>query len=218
MSSELNDRRLGLSTSRKEMVSKLGLVPDLEVDAHDYEPSPWGQLTDAMLTVGLAPSEAILVDIGAGKGRVLVEGLSLGFRRVVGIEASPRLCEQARRNLTHFASEERGRWQVVAADAAAWPLPDPPLVLYLFNPFGGARTRRLAAAVEQRLQRSSRDVWVVHYMPEHRAAWREAPGLRCVELRRDRLILTRPTRGVSNADDSGASPSGDPDSSRAAAR
>ena len=108
----LSDRELGISTARKEKVHRLDLPPEVARHAHDYEPSPYGVLPDALLTIPLEPAETTFVDIGAGKGRVLTEALHHGFRRVVGLEASSRLAALAKENLQKLPNAERAEIRV----------------------------------------------------------------------------------------------------------
>src|SRR5262245_24487752 len=53
------------------------------------------------------PKACTFLDIGAGKGRVLLIACQYGFEKVVGIEFSPQLCAIARKNIETFRSEER---------------------------------------------------------------------------------------------------------------
>jgi SAM-dependent methyltransferase len=186
----LSDRLLGISTARKEKVHRLDLSPEVARHAHDYEPSPYGVLPDALLTIPLEPAETTFVDVGAGKGRVLAEALHHGFRRVIGLEASTRLVRLAKENLRGLDGVERA--EVLEVDATAWSLPDEPLVVYLFNPFGHAAHDRFAAQVELRIRRCDAPLWVVHHQPEHRDAWARAPSLRGVEYESRRMILRGP--------------------------
>lgn len=183
----LSDRLLGISTTRKERARSLDLPPDVAAEAHDYEPSPYGVLIDALLSIPIEPADFTFVDVGCGKGRVLAEALQHGFARVIGLEASTRLAAVAQENLQKL--EDRDRAEVWVGDASAAALPDEPLVVYLFNPFGRAAHDRFARRVEERIQRSAEALWVVHYLPEHKDAWRSAPSLRAVDDEARRMIL-----------------------------
>jgi ubiquinone/menaquinone biosynthesis C-methylase UbiE len=70
----------------------------------------------------LLPGE-VVVDIGTGRGELLVAALDAGAARAVGIEYSDAAITLARQTLAvHDVAPERG--EVVAADARAIPLPD----------------------------------------------------------------------------------------------
>jgi SAM-dependent methyltransferase len=50
------------------------------------------------------PTQGTFVDLGCGKGRVLMIASEFGFRRVVGVEFCAELCRQARANASCFGS------------------------------------------------------------------------------------------------------------------
>jgi len=76
------------------------------------------------------------VDVGCGKGRVLMLAALQGFDTIIGIEFAPLICQIAEQNLARFSSRRPAKWSVVNADATAIDLPsDAPLLIYCFNPF-----------------------------------------------------------------------------------
>lgn len=52
------------------------------------------------------PKGKVLVDIGSGKGRVLLVASEFGFREARGIEFSPKLCAIAKENLEIFKAKK----------------------------------------------------------------------------------------------------------------
>lgn len=92
------------------------------------------------------------IDIGAGMGRAVLLASEMPFHRVVGVELHPTLAGIARRNLQRWRAIDRvhAPTQIRCCDAAEFPLPAGPCLLFLFNPFGKAVLRRL-------LQRVARD-------------------------------------------------------------
>lgn len=120
------DRRLGIDTIPNHPEVKRG-------DSRGYMPAPWGTLSAI-----LEPNECggTFVDVGCGKGRILIEALALGFDRVIGIEYDPELCRVARANV--------GRAEIIVEDALKAPLPTGSFVAALFNPFERETFRRFA--------------------------------------------------------------------------
>jgi SAM-dependent methyltransferase len=126
-------------------VDTTGIVPleTLVIDSHNkshgirYQPSDPDAFRALIASLDEPLDELTFVDLGAGKGRTLLIASELGFRRVVGVEFAHELCDIARRNVAAYpASAARGDGvQVVCADAAHWPLPDAPLLLYVYNAF-----------------------------------------------------------------------------------
>jgi SAM-dependent methyltransferase len=95
------------------------------------------------------PSGAIevttFVDLGAGMGRAALLASELCFKAVVGVELHPTLTRIARKNVSIWrsAGRERARIRVFEADAVEFALPEGPVLVFLFNPFGAPVLRRL---------------------------------------------------------------------------
>ncbi|MEQ1502502.1 MAG: class I SAM-dependent methyltransferase [Myxococcota bacterium] len=134
-------------------------------DLGNYEPTPVSVVEAALAAVPIAPATATFVDLGSGKGRVVLLASRRPFQRVVGIERRPRLHAAATRNLAAFTA--RGGpiapVELVCGDAAALPVPDGRVVVWLFNPFAGD----VLVPVLDRLV--GRDVWIVYVVPSHLA-------------------------------------------------
>jgi SAM-dependent methyltransferase len=80
--------------------------------------------------------EFTFVDVGCGKGRVLMLAALQGFDTIIGIEFAPLICQIAEQNLAHFSGPRPARWSIVNADATAADLPSGvPLLIYSFSPF-----------------------------------------------------------------------------------
>lgn len=82
-------------------------------------------------------SKYTFIDVGCGKGRVVLLASQLGFNRVIGVEFSPWAVEMAVDNIRTFRGNRSGlgSCSIVAADALEYQLPNEPLVLYFGNPF-----------------------------------------------------------------------------------
>ena len=85
------------------------------------------------------PRDSVFVDLGAGKGRMLLLAAQSGcFRKVVGVEFSGELCRTAERNIRRFQRHYAGNVtvEVVHADAADYEVQPDQNVFFMFNPFG----------------------------------------------------------------------------------
>lgn len=180
------DRRYGTNTS--------GLVRPDDWESADeitrsqgvgYVPSP-PQLTRYMLRSLPADSAAFtFVDVGCGKGRVVLVASEFPFRRVIGIELSPWLCGIAQENLTQFRSRRRRcpNLEVQCAEATTWPLPEGDLVLHLYHPFGADVLRRFLAHVSASLEESPRRIALLYLRVsrEVREVFEEFPAFQLVQ-------------------------------------
>jgi SAM-dependent methyltransferase len=118
------------------------------------------------------------IDLGSGKGRTLLMASDYPFRRIIGVELLPSLHEIAQENFRHYKNESQRCFALesICADATDFPLPEDPLVIFLFNPFPESGMRKVVANLEQSLRAHPRPVYVLYHNPllEHvlSASWR----------------------------------------------
>jgi hypothetical protein len=111
------------------------------------------------------------IDIGAGMGRAVLLGAEMPFHKVLGIELHPTLARIARRNLQHWRACGRvhAPSRIHCRDAADFPLPTGPTLLFLFNPFGATVMRRLLKRVAADLAQHPRAVDLLYVNNEQEA-------------------------------------------------
>jgi hypothetical protein len=152
------DRRLGVNTRG---------YSDLR-----YEPTPADVFREMMGKIPFDPRDFVFVDFGSGKGKVVMLAAHYPFRRVVGVELWEDLHRIALENLASFRERNDCAAEVTSLrmDAADFPLPDEPLVLYFFNPFPEAVLTRVLSNLGDSLARAPRRVFVLFYGPVRRGA------------------------------------------------
>jgi SAM-dependent methyltransferase len=115
------------------------------------------------------PRECVFVDIGSGKGRVLLIAAQYGFRKVVGVEFSPALCVIARANIERFRAKSklRSAVEVVEGDAAAYQFAADDCVLFMFNPFDGYILTKVVRNLGDSLRKHPRRLCVIYNTPRY---------------------------------------------------
>jgi SAM-dependent methyltransferase len=161
----LIERRLGLDTAGRVSLSELdAAAPGRE----NYSPVSWPTLWRALPARDVSPDDVFL-DLGAGKGRMLVLAARYPFRRIVGVEVSPALSEDARTNLRRAGPLLRcRRVEVVTADAGSYAVPDDVTVTHLFNPFTGEVFAAALAHLLESIARVPRTITLIYTNPRHR--------------------------------------------------
>jgi SAM-dependent methyltransferase len=109
----------------------------------------------------------VFIDIGSGKGRVLLMAANYPFRRVVGVELLPALHRVAEENIRKYknTSQQCFAIEAICGDAHDFVFPTHPLVIYLFNPLPEAGLGQLMANLECSLQQTPRPVYVIYHNP-----------------------------------------------------
>jgi SAM-dependent methyltransferase len=107
------------------------------------------------------------VDLGSGKGRTLLMASDYPFRRILGVELLPTLHEIARENVSRYYSARKqcSTIESVCADATNFPLPQGPLLIYLFHPFPESGLREFLRNLERSLAEHEREVYLLYHNP-----------------------------------------------------
>jgi SAM-dependent methyltransferase len=184
INSALIERRMGIETSGYADLQSLG------IDAPGrsrYEPSKWLDLRRILRDRDIRPDDVFL-DVGSGKGRVVLQAAHYPFRRVIGIELSPDLNAIARANLAARRRALRCRdIEFVTADVAEHPFPDDVTVVYHYNSLHGPPFAAFLDRLLESLDRNPRTLrFIYNTAIEERTLLatgrfrliRSAPGLR----------------------------------------
>jgi SAM-dependent methyltransferase len=131
-----------------------------------YAPSPWRMLTH-VLPASQVGEHDVFIDLGCGRGRVLLEAAErYRCRRVLGVEVEPVLADAARDLLAANAPRLRsGSWEVTTADVLDYAIPDDLSIAYLFDPFTGPVFEAVIGKLEESLMRCPRRLRIVYLVP-----------------------------------------------------
>jgi SAM-dependent methyltransferase len=153
-------------------ISTLGDVwpKELGPECNQYNPIPYRSARRLLNSLQISPGD-IFVDFGCGKGRILVMAARLPFERVIGIEISPELSQEAGDNVRASRTAHRcGSLQIITGDAADYQVPDATTAIFFGNPFGGNLMRRVISGIK-----ASHDRWPrkISFMVYNRASFIE---------------------------------------------
>ena len=181
----LFDWRFGTETSR--VVDSREFEASLVNRRHavSYQATKARPFQDLLRRMDL-PDGRTFVDVGSGKGRVLLLAAQHPFTRVVGIEFSPSLCAQARRNIEIFRARvpALAPIEICEGDVTGHPLRGDEDVFFLYHPFDAVVLGHFVDNLRRSLDAQPRQVWLIYSVPLH-AAVLDASGLfvRCVAYR-----------------------------------
>jgi predicted RNA methylase len=139
------DQQFQLDTAGEISLFQLDISSPNEVVGIRYQPSPVEACQELFASLPIRHQDFTLIDLGAGKGRVLLVASGFAFKRVIGVEFARELVETARRNIERFGC----RAEVVHADAAEYKFPVDNLVVYLYHPFGSEVLRSVLGSLRE---------------------------------------------------------------------
>jgi hypothetical protein len=148
---------------------------DLRVDSSNwahgvgYWPCPETVVRQALAALPICHEQFTFVDLGSGKGRVLLMASDYPFARIIGVEYAPELNEASMENLRRYRSESQKcrKIEAVCQDMTMFELPDTPLVVFLYNPATEAVMRIVAGNIMNAALECLREIWVIYVTPAY---------------------------------------------------
>lgn len=178
------DWRYGTDTVQRLDMKNLDVASPTKAHAQRYQPTGVRAVRDVFRRLQF-PHDAVFVDYGCGKGRVLLLAAAYGFKRVVGIEFAPALCAIARANMIAFGRRRLiSPVEIVEGDVCDYRLRGDESVFYYFHPFDSAILARTVDAIAASLRDRRRRAWIVYYLPRHAEVLDSRPEFRrsCVAI------------------------------------
>jgi hypothetical protein len=132
-----------------------------------YYGTPPSMFLQALTRLEINFAGFTFIDLGAGKGRVLLLASNFPFRQVIGIEFAEDLAAVANRNISLYHPGFRRCEDVhcLLGDAAEFAFPPGPLVIFMWHPFVGLVFDRMLANLEDSLRREPREVYLLYLNP-----------------------------------------------------
>jgi predicted RNA methylase len=155
------DEKYGVDTSGEISLLQLEIASRNDVVGVRYQGSPPHSCERLVASLPICHNDFVFIDVGAGKGRVLLIASHFSFKRVIGVEFAKELVDTARTNIARFGCKA----EVVHADAAEYDFPCDDLVIYLYNPFGPEVLRPVLRSL--RTISATHEVYLVYVNPKH---------------------------------------------------
>jgi len=147
-----------------------------------YHPSHPKFLFEVFGALDIDYSRYTFVDLGSGKGRVLLVASEFPFLEVQGVEFARELHEVAVENIKGYRSSSQKCKKVHSrhGDATEFQFPPEPLVLFLANPFGPGVLVPVLHNLQKSLESNPRDVILIYTAAFHGKLVESETSLKCV--------------------------------------
>ena len=155
------DKRFGVDTKGPVSLWHLRVPVGNIRDAARYEGSDPNLIAQLLQDLHQDLSSFTFVDLGCGKGRVLLVAARFGFSQLVGVEFATQLADIATRNCRRLGLPAR----ILNKDATQFDFPVGNLVVYLFNPFGPSV---LGPVLNRLLKAPISECFLIYVNPQHR--------------------------------------------------
>ncbi|MEI7941685.1 MAG: class I SAM-dependent methyltransferase [Candidatus Riflemargulisbacteria bacterium] len=153
------DKRLGIDTGDEDYI-----MPDRKMDIDDmlYLPTPYIRLAQLFMFLkkeGLINSKEVFVDIGCGKGRILLMAILAGLKHVVGVDIDSNVLNVANININKFMSQLDSS-TLFEGDILSYK-PTNETIFYLYFPFSHDKARALLNNIKNSLIENPRTIRII---------------------------------------------------------
>lgn len=156
--------RLHIESKNKALVTHYSATPRLVVRwLHEALPQDLSDWT--------------FVDVGAGRGRVVLAAAGHAYRKVVGIEFAGEFVADAERNAAHYPAHllKAADIEFCQQDAVDAEVPAGPTVYFIFNPFAEAVLAQVVERIAASYRAEPRPIVCALLNPVHERVLSERP-------------------------------------------
>ena len=180
------DWRHGTETHQETFLTEQGLSEAQAIKGNDvYRPFWRKEFNDAIKSLGIDPAEYVFVDIGSGKGKLLLLASNFSFADVVGVEHAVGLHLIAMKNIDSFESRATTKAKIssINADALTWNLPNRSAIYFLYNPFDPGTTKSFVERLDKHVAGNRLPTFMIYGNLRGTAEREEAfQSLQCLRL------------------------------------
>jgi SAM-dependent methyltransferase len=109
-----------------------------------------------------------VIDLGSGKGRVLMVAPHFGFTDITGIDFAKELCEQATANMKEKEKYfPEIKWRVINENVEDYDIGSQDSVFFMFNPFTEIVLEKFLEKLDHSCHEFPRSIYFLYASPQH---------------------------------------------------
>jgi 16S rRNA G966 N2-methylase RsmD len=117
----------------------------------------------------LFPREKSLIDVGSGKGRVMVAAAHYGFKNIIGVDFAKELCAAAERNINKIKTQfPDTTFNIYCKDILNYAINADDKVFFLFNPFNKEIMEKFLEKIDRSVKEHRRTIYFIYANPEQK--------------------------------------------------
>jgi hypothetical protein len=168
------DLKYGLDTENSYLPNLKEVAGRNWIYGLKYEACNPFKVNEILKVIEIPYDQFTFIDLGSGKGRALIVASNFPFKAIIGVEYSEQLIEIAKRNFSLYPESNIICRNVsfVCADVADFNIPEGPIVIFLFNPFGAKVMRKVAENIVNSYLGNHRKFVIIYINSEFSYVWK----------------------------------------------
>ena len=157
-----------INTVKPEKLHSLTISKGDISNSSPYEAVSYYLLEKLLIAFRKFSDDKIIVDLGCGKGRVMVVAAHFGFISITGIDFAKELCQEAEANMENVEKKFPDlKWKVICSDVLNYIITSGDTVFFMFNPFTKSILEKFLQKVEQSFIKTPRTIYFLYVSPLH---------------------------------------------------
>ena len=145
-------------------LSSLGIDENL---GNRQESTPIRHISKIMQTLDITP-EDVFIDMGSGKGRVILTAGRYPFKKIIGVDVSAELNKICVQNVEKMKNRLNCENYVnITSNVIDYGIPDDVTFVYFFNPFGLEAMNSVMHSIFKSVSRHPRKITIIWYNPKY---------------------------------------------------
>jgi SAM-dependent methyltransferase len=161
------DEENNVQTSGRALLSELTVEKYSKEHSLWYEPAPINVVPNIFSKLDKSYEYFTFIDLGSGRGRVVLLASQFNFKKVVGVEFAKELHLQACKNLSQYPRDKQQCRNVefLCIDVMEYDFPQTNLAIFIFDSFKADFLRRLVSKLRDSYRSTPRKIYVVYLNP-----------------------------------------------------
>ena len=136
--------------------------------ASRYEPVSFYMLEQLLGAFRKISDQTSILDLGCGKGRMMIAAPHFGFTNITGIDFAKEICEQAIANMKKKEKQFPGiRWKVINENVENYNIAPDDCVFFMFNPFNQSVLKSFLKKLDISCDQYARSTYFIYASPQH---------------------------------------------------
>ncbi len=136
--------------------------------ASRYEAVSFYMLEQLFIAFRKIRGETSIIDLGCGKGRMMMVAAHYGFVNITGIDFAKEVCEQAVANMKIKEKEfPEIKWKVINQNVEDYTIRPEDSVFFMFNPFKTQVLKNFLKKLDVSCKQVPRTTYFIYASPQH---------------------------------------------------
>jgi predicted RNA methylase len=169
------DRKLGISTSGVEKLKSESEKESRFAYNIIHVATNYSILEKLIREINRYDHNKTFLDMGSGNGRTMAVAASCGFQRILGVELSKKLCDNAAKVRSVVEQKFKNvSLEIINGDAFFYSVPDSVMTFFFANPFGDNVMSAVIVKMLESYRRNPRTLRVLYIHPHCKELFLEA--------------------------------------------